>query len=115
MLIGNTAVVPRAAATAEVTKGRTLTNGLQFSGSSWLLQIAFEIDSLRIEFLIGDRFGVKPLDDDVLDGIGKEMVPMRIVVADEVLLHIVRIRQIIVFEIAEMHHIHVEARGFLPG
>ena len=70
--------------------------------SSRLLQVAFEIDGLRIEFPIGDRFGIEPLDDHILDRVGEEMIPARIVVADEVLRHIVLVRQLALLEIAKL-------------
>src|SRR5262249_55061496 len=73
-----------------------------------LLKITIERDPAVVLVLIGDRFGIKPIDNRILDRIGEEMIPGRAVMADEIALHVLVEGDAEVLEIFDMHQVHIE-------
>src|SRR6185369_16871827 len=59
-----------------------------FASLGLFLKIAVERNPAVVRVLIGDGFGVEPIDHSVLDGIGEEVIARRAVVSDEVTLHV---------------------------
>src|SRR6266511_600695 len=71
-----------------------------------LLEIAVERDPAVVLVLVGDGFGVEPIDHGVLEGVGEEVIAGGVVMADEVTLHVLvegDAEVLVVFHVYEVH------------
>src|SRR5580765_557412 len=99
----------RVASTIVVGRTTSRTGGC---GLGWgfilLLKIAVERAPAGVLVLIGDGFGVEPIDHSVFDGIGEEVIAGGVVMADEVALHVLVEGDAEVLVVFHVHQVHIE-------
>src|SRR5689334_10150739 len=75
--------------------------------------IARQIADVKIHrrltaFAVRRRFGIQPVDDRILNRVGKKMIARRTVMPDRIALHVLRERNVEILEIRRMHRLHIE-------
>src|SRR5262245_58143270 len=73
-----------------------------------LRQIAVETDPAFVLFLVSDRLGIEPIDYRVLNGVGKEVISSRTVMANEVALHVFIKRNFKALVVLDVNQVHIK-------